>query len=139
MTTVSRQLMFDKNNRRLHFKPAASGSDDDTDNYASKNINRDDDDDEEEAAEKADEELLRDFDIIDVIPGFGEPPRNNQEFEIKNLRRKSFNMSPVVVIKEGSVLCFYLFLFYLRFLPTQFKSGHFLKIFENNSKHAKLS
>ena len=99
--TVNRQLMFDKNNRRLHFKPAVSCSDDETENYASKNINRDDED--EEAAENADEELLRDFDIIDVIPGFGEPPRNNQEFEIKILRRKSLNPSQMVLIKEGKV------------------------------------
>jgi len=27
--------------------------------------------------------------VIDVLPGFGEPPRNNQEFEIKILKNKS--------------------------------------------------
>jgi hypothetical protein len=90
--------MFDKNNRRLHFKPN-NGSDDDDEagNYVSKNINRNDEDDNEE---NEDEDLLRDFDIIDVIPGFGEPPRNNQDFEVKNLRHKSNNSIQTVIIKE---------------------------------------
>jgi hypothetical protein len=96
--SVNRQLMFDKNNRRLHFKPN-NGSDDDDEagNYVSKNINRNDEDDNEE---NEDEDLLRDFDIIDVIPGFGEPPRNNQDFEVKNLRHKSNNSIQTVIIKE---------------------------------------
>lgn len=88
-TTVQRQLQFDKNNRRLIFKPHVSEEDDEEDD---ENSNEDDEDD------KIDDELLRDFDIIDVIPGFGEPPKNNQEFEIKILKKN--RMQPLIEIKD---------------------------------------
>lgn len=70
--------------RRLYFKPKTSGhsdSDGDSDRDQRGNHETSDDSDSDDDAE-----LLKDFDIIDVIPGFGEPPRNNQEYEIKFLK-----------------------------------------------------
>jgi hypothetical protein len=62
--------------RKLYFK-------NNEDDYENNSSNNDDDDDEEDG------DLLRDFDIIDVIPGFGEPPKNNVNYEIKVLKKSS--------------------------------------------------
>lgn len=95
-TTQQRQLKFSSSNatkspsgatgrRRLYFKPKSSGargSDSDSDGIGRRRHGSDSSDDD-------DNELLRDFDIIDVIPGLGEPPRNNQDFEIKYLKSET--------------------------------------------------
>lgn len=72
----------------LYFKPkkGGAGSDSDSDGggrraHGAESSDADSSDD--------DAELLKDFDIIDVIPGLGEPPRNNQDFEIKYLKNES--------------------------------------------------
>jgi hypothetical protein len=71
--------------RRLYFKPKSganrSDSESDADRRHHAHSSSDDDDSEDD-----DVELLKDFDIIDVIPGLGEPPRNNQDYEIKYLK-----------------------------------------------------
>ena len=78
--TSNRQLTFEKYSGRLHFR-TRTGSDDESESDYKLDASKDDDDKDD------DEELLRDFDIIDVIPGFGEPPKNNQEFEVKMIRK----------------------------------------------------
>lgn len=91
--------------RKLYFKSNLQSRD--TENEEHDSHDQEDDDDEDD-----DEDLLKDFDIIDVIPGFGEPPRNNQEYEIKFLKTQqqgsnkqikyttSSNMSHVIDVKE---------------------------------------
>ena len=109
-SSVNRQLIFDKNNRRLQFQPKNTQSDEDGDEdelgigseYNRRKFcnNQNDEDDEDD---DNDEDLLRDFDVIDVIPGFGEPPRNNQEFEIKLLKTNHYYNSdnrPHFTVKE---------------------------------------
>ena len=80
--SVQRQLQFDKQHRKLYFKSNVDSNDEEEDADDDEENNESDDEDD-------DKELLRDFDVIDVLPGFGEPPRNNQEFEIKVLKSKS--------------------------------------------------
>ena len=76
--------------RKLYFntKNHDDSDDEDCETGSTRHFDRqlsDDDDDDG----KDDVDLLKDFDIIDVIPGFGEPPKSNQEYEIKCLRKKN--------------------------------------------------
>lgn len=89
--STQRQLKFGSSNpsnspsgrRRLYFKPKnSSGGDGNRSDSDSNGREHGSDSDSSDD----DTELLKDFDIIDVIPGLGEPPKNNQDFEIKYLR-----------------------------------------------------
>nr|AWV66646.1 autophagy-related protein 2 [Brachionus rotundiformis] len=68
--------------RRLQFKKPPA----ELDHYE-----QDDDDDDEEAE---DEDLVKDFDIIEVMAGLGEPPRHNQDFEVKVLTDRPCELKP---------------------------------------------
>jgi hypothetical protein len=87
-----RRLYFNSNRRRSGHRD--DDEDDENDSTCEFNRHRDsdnneDDDDDDDDDENDDKELLKDFDVIEVIPGFGEPPKSNQEYEIKCLRKKS--------------------------------------------------
>nr|AWV66721.1 autophagy-related protein 2 [Brachionus calyciflorus] len=69
-TIIPRQLKFD---RKLHFKKR--------DEFELERHEESEDEDDD------DPDLIKDFDVIDIIPGFGEPPRFNQDYEIKNLSK----------------------------------------------------
>ena len=67
--------------RRLYFKKPAEFEED---------FYEDNEDDEEENRDEQD--LVKDFDIIEVLPGLGEPPRFNQDFEIKHLTSREYEI-----------------------------------------------
>nr|AWV66695.1 autophagy-related protein 2 [Brachionus koreanus] len=70
--------------RKLYFKKR----DEECEFYADEHDQHDDDDDDQDE----DKDLVKDFDIIDVMPGLGEPPRSNQEYEIKSLTSSDYEI-----------------------------------------------
>ena len=105
----TRQLLFEKNKDRLKFRPQRTESDEEEEEddemalgyeYNRRNFNDvdDDEDDEGNKSSENEEDLLRDFDVIEVIPGFGEAPKNNKEFDIKLLSKREDRKE--ILIKE---------------------------------------
>ncbi len=95
-----------KNNPRLQFRPEKTESDDDEEDelgirfeYNRRNFNDVNEDSGSKSSEN-EEDLLKDFDVIEVIPGFGEAPKNNKEFDIKILKKTEGFTKPQFVIKE---------------------------------------
>lgn len=77
--------------RKLYFNSRLADEDDDYNREFGRGRSDSDDDGDETESGDDEKELLKDFDIIDVIPGFGEPPKSNTDYEIKLLRKKTSN------------------------------------------------
>ena len=75
------QENLDASLRRRRRSQQSNHNDDENDCTNDSNDDHDHDDDD-----IIDEDILKDFDIIEVIPGLGEPPRNNQDYEVKVLK-----------------------------------------------------
>lgn len=104
----TRQLLYEKNKGRLQFRPQRTESDEEEETgemglgyeYNRRGFNDvdEDEDDEGDKSSENEEDLLRDFDVIEVIPGFGEAPKNNKEFDIKLLSKREDRKE--ILIKE---------------------------------------
>jgi len=104
----SRKIASGSANPRLQFRPEKTESDEEDEDelgiryeYNRRNFN--DINVDEDAGGKSsenEEDLLKDFDVIEVIPGFGEAPKNNKEFDIKILKKSEGFAKPQFTIKE---------------------------------------